>query len=292
MRWPGGEADWERLPEAFSQSAPRYDERFCALGQVQRARQRLLERLIRGLEPGSWILDLAAGTGEDARWLLERGFRVHAVDAAPGMLEVLRKKTAFWASAVRIEKADIRRFQPEPQHYAAALLNFGGLNAVPDPRPVMEAIARGLRPGGRLLLVVINRWAVLDELLCGLRQGRLRRWKDPIGEALVDGQSIPVRYYGLRELRRLCRDWIWEGAEALWLLLPPPGYRFWTRLSDRLRGLEAVDAFLSRLPLLRALGDHLVLWLRRPTNGQGGCIGAPGPYRPPGSPVSGLLPRM
>lgn len=161
--------------------------------------------MARKLEPGPWVLDLACGKGEDARWLLEHGFCVRAVDAFSAMLELLRRKTASWSDRIYVQRANLRLGKPDRgRRHAAALLNFGGLNALPDPRSLLRRLYKALLPGARVLLVGINRWALLDELLSLVRLGRLRRWPRPTGQALVAGQRLPLRYYGLGELKRSC----------------------------------------------------------------------------------------
>lgn len=52
-----------------------------------------LDRFLEGVAPGGIILDLGCGTGKPvARYFLERGFRVHGVDAAPSMIRFCRER--------------------------------------------------------------------------------------------------------------------------------------------------------------------------------------------------------
>jgi SAM-dependent methyltransferase len=52
-----------------------------------------LDRFLSGVRPGGTVLDVGCGTGEPiARYLLERGFGVVGVDAAPAMIELCRAR--------------------------------------------------------------------------------------------------------------------------------------------------------------------------------------------------------
>lgn len=96
---------------AFDAAAAGYDEAFTFthLGRWYRtAARKWLEAAFR---PGSHILELGCGTGEDALWLAGRGIRVTALDASPAMLEVARAKAAQAGAeaeaAIRFVGADL-----------------------------------------------------------------------------------------------------------------------------------------------------------------------------------------
>ena len=44
--------------------------------------------------PGSRVLEMNCGTGEDALWLVHRGVQVFATDVSPAMLQVAQSKLA------------------------------------------------------------------------------------------------------------------------------------------------------------------------------------------------------
>jgi ubiquinone/menaquinone biosynthesis C-methylase UbiE len=83
-----------QVAAAFSLKAGVYD----AFGQdhanLARMRQKVYAQLARWTPAGSHILELNAGTGLDAVALIERGYRVHATDLAPGMVAEMRRKQA------------------------------------------------------------------------------------------------------------------------------------------------------------------------------------------------------
>jgi demethylmenaquinone methyltransferase/2-methoxy-6-polyprenyl-1,4-benzoquinol methylase len=137
----------------FGRVAPRYDLLNHLLsGSLDRLWRR---RLARGLDlpPGSRVLDLCSGTGDQARALARRGYRVAAGDFCLPMLTRSRRKferppsdpsprpAPLQADALRLPFGD-RRFD-------GATVSFG-LRNVADVDRALAELARVLRPGGEL----------------------------------------------------------------------------------------------------------------------------------------------
>ena len=84
----------ERVAFAFSGQSAIFDQLYAGNGIVRYKRGRVREHLIKYLEPGSSILELNAGTGDDAIFLAKQGYYVHATDLSYGMLEKLKEKVS------------------------------------------------------------------------------------------------------------------------------------------------------------------------------------------------------
>jgi SAM-dependent methyltransferase len=102
--------------------------------------------LLEGLPAGAHILDLCCGTGQLARQLTTRGFRVTGVDGSAEMLAYAREN----APTATFIQADARDFVlPEPVDAVVSL--FDSLNHITE-RAGLEAAFRAsyaaLRPGG------------------------------------------------------------------------------------------------------------------------------------------------
>src|SRR5215208_5724211 len=85
----------ELLPtaaRAFDAVAESFDERFGAWRSVAAQRRAVRSVLLRAFPVGSRVLELGGGTGEDARWLAERGREVLLTDASPAMVRVATAK--------------------------------------------------------------------------------------------------------------------------------------------------------------------------------------------------------
>lgn len=123
-------------------------------GTVQEV-EALVELL--GLRPGERVLDVGCGPGRHAHELARRGFEVVGVDISETFVELARRGAPPGAT---FERIDARRLGHEGEFDAAISLcqgAFGLAGGVGGPVPVLDpdgeilaAMARALRPGGRL----------------------------------------------------------------------------------------------------------------------------------------------
>ena len=108
-----------------------------------------------GFGPGARLLDLGCGPGFAALDLARRvgaGGRVLAVDESSRFIEALAREAARLGLAhltARVGQAEELRLVPGSLDGAFARWLFCFLR---DPVPVVERIASGLRPGGRVVL--------------------------------------------------------------------------------------------------------------------------------------------
>jgi SAM-dependent methyltransferase len=115
------------------------------------------------LAPPARILDVGCGTGRHAVALARRGFDVLGVDLAPRMVAAARAKArrAHVRRRAVFALADGARLPVRGGAFDVALsLCEGAFGS--DPRPgaqeeILSEVARALRPGGRLVLVALDR---------------------------------------------------------------------------------------------------------------------------------------
>jgi SAM-dependent methyltransferase len=150
--------------------------------------------------------------------------------------------------------------------FDGAYSSFGALNTEPAIQPPLAALARLVRPGGRIVLGVMNRWCVAEmALLVAAGRGKraLRRMRPPVRVA-VGSNTVEVRYPSWRELRcALLPRFRVVTVQALSLLLLPyawPAYSARPRMFKAISGLDRILA--SRRPFAW-LGDHLLVVAER-----------------------------
>ena len=79
---------------AFNGQSIVFDELYSTNSIIQYKRERVRDHLIKYLKPCSHILELNAGTGDDAIFLAQKGHHVHAIDISSGMQKKLIEKLA------------------------------------------------------------------------------------------------------------------------------------------------------------------------------------------------------
>lgn len=136
----------------FDRIAPRYDLVNRVLtGRVdQRCRNRLVERLEFG--PGDRVLDLACGTGDFIEILRDAGAEAVGLDFSRGMLGGAQKRLGD----VQLVQADALRLPFADGSFAGATSGFALRNFLAIP-PVLEELARVIRPGGSLGFLEVDR---------------------------------------------------------------------------------------------------------------------------------------
>jgi SAM-dependent methyltransferase len=111
------------------------------------------------------VLDLCCGPGRHSVILAKHGYKVTALDLSQPYLELARRAAAESKVAFDTVSADMREI-PFDDYFDAVInmySSFGYLESETEDLRVLESIARSLKPGGRLLLDMLNReWAVAN----------------------------------------------------------------------------------------------------------------------------------
>jgi ubiquinone/menaquinone biosynthesis C-methylase UbiE len=252
---------------AFDRVAHSYDDVFTrsVIGRAQR--NQVWQRLLAAFQPGERILELNCGTGEDARFLAQRGRSVVACDASSVMIEVAEGRGKLEAGSAGIEYRQLANEDLTvllgQDHFDGAFSNFSGLNCVADLQPVARNLAQLVKPGGRVLLCVWSRVCVaeLAWFLLHRQVGKAFRRLSGKAAARVGGVTIEVSYPTVRTVQRVFIPWFrLESRSAVGLFVPPSYVESWACKHDKLFArLERLDRVFSSLPIFRVTGDHVLL---------------------------------
>ena len=258
---------------AFDAVAESFDARFGAWRSVAAQRRAVRAALADAFPPGARVLEVGGGTGEDALWLARRGRRVLLTDASPAMARIAGGKLrgragcgAETAAAEELERLAERERAAGAEPFDGAFSNFAALNCVPELAPAARGLARLLRPGAPLLLVLFGPFPpgeVVAQLARGDRRAAFRRLARGDVPARLGGREFAVRYHRPREVERALAPWFRPaGRRGVGVFVPPSAAEPWISAHPRLlRVLEALDRAAARP--LALLGDHVLYRFRR-----------------------------
>lgn len=255
---------------AFDSVAADYDGPRGNNELIQRMRLTMWDTVQREIPEGSRLLDLGCGTGMDAVAFAERGYRVVASDWSPRMVERTRTRAtdAGLHERVTVVHVGVHQLDQLSDRFDGIYSNFGPLNCAPDLAAVANQCARMLKPGGKLVFSVIGRVCPWEWAHYGLR-GRFKRAaiRAARGATAVgmNRHTIWTYYYLPREFyRAFAPHFTLESYRALSLFMPPPYLvEHYRRRPGWYERLGRLDDRFGGLPLLRGMGDHFLIVMRR-----------------------------
>ena len=270
MSQTSASVDIATIADAFSRTAEHYDEFGTDHPHLARMRAKVHAHVERVVPPGSRILELNAGTGVDAVELARRGYRVHATDIAPGMLERLRAKVAAEGLGDRItvqECSFLELDRVEGGPFDAVFSDLGGLNCTPHLGPVIRGLDTVLRPGGTVVWVLMPRICLWELATAfsgqfGLAFRRLRRTG---ARAHLEGRHFEVAYFSPNEVVAAFGDGYERLAvEGLSVITPTAESKNLARRHRRIyRTLAWFDDRVSLHAPASGWGDFFIVSMRR-----------------------------
>lgn len=262
-------ADIPKVAAAFDTVAEIFDQEYEneITGRIRQTVYHILERLV---PVGSSILDINCGTGIDALNLAKRGYRVVGVDISPVMIQQAQKKVQpAYAKHVRFYVSSFDDLLNEAHSsYDVVLSNFGGLNCARALAPVAQQIAQVIKENGFLIGIVMPPFCLWETFsgLFHLRWNyafrRMRKQADATG---FRGKSFTVFYHSPGDVvSSFCRWFTVERIIGLNVFSPPPGAVLFAEHHPRMASfLRHVDTLVEHMPLIRSMGDHYMIVLRR-----------------------------
>jgi SAM-dependent methyltransferase len=198
--------------------------------------------------------------------------KVLATDISPAMIEVAQRRLAaeplkagveFRVSAIE----NLGKFSGK-EKFDAVFSNFSGLNCVPNLAAVACDLARMTRPRAKAVFCLTNRYCVWETLWYALhgQLGRAFRRLHHNGViARIGDGHIHVHYPSLSQITGAFAPYFSvTEIRGIGIAVPPSYLEPWARRMPAWISTGArVDRFLSRFPLLRAMGDHVAVVLER-----------------------------
>ena len=258
--------------KAFDKQAPLFDNLYQADAIIQYKRKRVREHLGNYLQPGSSILELNAGTGEDAVFLAQQGHHVHATDISPAMQDILLNKIRSH-DLQKLVSHEICSFtelenlsQQGPYDYIFS--NFAGLNCTGRLGKVLDSFNWLLRPGGHATLVVLPKFCIWEFLLLfkGKFRTAFRRFAGRKGaRAHIEGEYFRCWYYNPDYIRRHLKNSFEVLAVEGLCTLVPPSYmeNFAVKHPKLFRSLEKKENSWKSYWPWKVIGDYYIITIRK-----------------------------
>ena len=224
---------------AFDGIASSFDERFGQWQSVAAQRRAVRAELAHAFKPGSRVLEIGGGTGEDAMWLRNAGCDVVLTDVSPAMVREAQAKFAGTRglSALVAGAEDLRKIEPG---FDGAFSNFAALNCLESLEPFAQGLSRLVKPGGSALLVLFGTFCPGEWVVEGLRgrpQNMFRRMSRRPAGAKLGGECFAVRYFGSREVKAAMAPWFdYAGRRGIGVFVPPSAAEPWISRHPRLLG--------------------------------------------------------
>lgn len=273
MNDPYVHLDLEQAAEAaFNKQAPLFDQIYAGNTIVHYKRERVRSHVLGFLQPASEILELNAGTGEDAIFFAGLQHHVHATDISEMMQERLREKVAgsglqHFVSTEKRSFTDLAGLENRGP-YDLVFSNFAGLNCTGQLDRVLDSLAPLVKPGGLVTLVLLPKFCLWEFLLLfrGKFRTAFRRFAGKKGaSAHIEGEYFRCWYYNPRFVRRqLKADFRVVGLEGLCSFVPPSYIEQFAEKRPRWFGWlkSCEEKWKSSWPW-RSIGDYYLITLQK-----------------------------
>lgn len=258
--------------KAFSKQSAVFDQLFSSNIIIQYKRKRVRDHVSEFLKPNSKILELNAGTGDDAIWFAEQGHLVHATDISKGMQAKLveKVKQARYAAKISTELCSftglVRLENKGP--YDLIFSNFAGLNCTAELDKVLRSFSGLLSPRGVVTLVILPKFCLWETALAvkGRFKTAFRRFFSRNGvKAIIEGEQFTCWYYNPSYVIRNIKDeYDLLSVEGLCTVVPPSYLEnFPIRRPSLFNWLKAKeDKWKSKWPW-RNIGDYYIISFRK-----------------------------
>lgn len=257
---------------AFDRQSSLFDDLYSDNTIVRYKRQRVREHILPYLAPHSHILELNAGTGEDAIYFARHGHFVHATDISEGMQKILMEKVRehgfeHYISQERCSFTSLARLHNKGP-YDFIFSNFAGLNCTDKLDQVLDDLPALLKPGGMITLVFLPAFCLWEFLLLfkGKFKTATRRLFGKNGvQAHMEGVIFKCWYYRpsyvIRRLRSSC---LLMQAEGLCTLVPPSYIEQFAEKYPRFyRFLQKKENRLKDKWPWKYMGDYVILTFKK-----------------------------
>ena len=239
------------MDSSFDKHAQNYDHTFTFsdIGQAQRKRVNLfLSEIIK--DNNLDILEINCGTGEDAKYLTDKGHKVLATDISSEMIVQAKKKYP----KINFQTLDItsNALAILDTKFDVIFSNFGGLNCLSKEQlaAFLNVSETLLKTNGKAILVIMPKRTLWEQLYFIFKlqpKKAFRRNTQKAVSANVEGVKIPTWYYNPKEVVTLAKEKLKPDIIKPVGIAIPPSYleSFFMKRKGLLNCLIKTESWLS-----------------------------------------------
>jgi ubiquinone/menaquinone biosynthesis C-methylase UbiE len=265
----------QQAASAFNKQSSIFDTIYFDNAIIQYKRKRVRESVEKLIRPQSKILELNAGTGEDAIYFAERGHTVHATDISEGMLKQLNEKVKSkkLQNNISSEICSFTRLEQLKNKgpYDLIFSNFAGLNCTNKLDKVLQSFSLLLNSGGIVTLVILPKFCLWETLLVfkGKFKTAFRRSFSSKGrKAQIEGENFLCWYYDPSFIKKkLISEFDLMAIEGLCTIVPPSYIENFPEKYPKIYNyLKAKEEKLKSKWPWRSIGDYYIISFKKKAN--------------------------
>jgi ubiquinone/menaquinone biosynthesis C-methylase UbiE len=216
------------------------------------------------------ILEINCGTGEDAIHLANNGHEVVATDVSAEMIKVAKSKLS--GNKLKFEVCSYFEIKDrfKGQQFDVIFSNFGGLNCANEKelKAVLNNIDSLLRPGGKLIAVIMGRrcvWEILYYSLKGRVKNAFRRQTKGGVNTTLGKERFLTYYYSPKQVQKLSPvTFKFIASKPVGFFLPPTyAEGYFKKHPGQLNLLNYLEQKVNSFGILSNMADHFMIEMRK-----------------------------